>query len=371
LGYLNDLWFYQLPTQSSSCTIDGFNPFSQNISATADSIKLDAGIGFTRYRWSTNDTTQFIHAKYTGGYKVTVTNASGCTASDSVFVQFPDTVGLQIPTVAATCNQSVDVPIKATKFRHLLSLQASVNWNAADLRFDSIVSYGPTSLALNSTNIGTTQTQQGKLSFSWNDAGNTGITLADSTSILTLRFTVLSNTAKTVPVTISSSPVIAEAYDASFTKKSLNLTSGAVNISCEVTISGRVQTPTGNGVKHVLMTLSGSGTPKTVTTDSTGSYQFKVLPGSYVLTPSKTYEQQKTNGVTSFDLALIQAHILQKPLLNNGYKVIAGDANNSNGLTNADLMTLFVPYGASFAHTHTRALPGLYLTPLAWPFVCF
>jgi hypothetical protein len=64
-----------------------FNPFvSSNIYATQDSVILNSNTGFNRYRWNTGDSTVSIVIKKTGSYKVTVTNASGCTASDSVFV---------------------------------------------------------------------------------------------------------------------------------------------------------------------------------------------------------------------------------------------------------------------------------------------
>jgi hypothetical protein len=48
-----------------------------------DAVKLDAGI-FTKYWWSTGDTTSFIIASDSGVYSVLVENASGCEASDSV-----------------------------------------------------------------------------------------------------------------------------------------------------------------------------------------------------------------------------------------------------------------------------------------------
>ena len=45
---------------------------------------LDAGAGFASYDWSTGATTQTIQINSTGWYHVTVTNDTGCVASDSV-----------------------------------------------------------------------------------------------------------------------------------------------------------------------------------------------------------------------------------------------------------------------------------------------
>jgi hypothetical protein len=50
-------------------------------------VRFDAGAGYSHYHWSTGDTTQAITASAAGSYAVTVTNAQGCTASDTVVVR--------------------------------------------------------------------------------------------------------------------------------------------------------------------------------------------------------------------------------------------------------------------------------------------
>lgn len=94
------------------------NPLPSNI-ISADTLQicastyvLEANNGFSTYAWSTGDHTQSTPINSTGWYFCTVTNANGCSATDSVFVslingniQTPDTticwgnsIGLQIPT---------------------------------------------------------------------------------------------------------------------------------------------------------------------------------------------------------------------------------------------------------------------------------
>jgi hypothetical protein len=331
---------FQQPEQAQ-CTITGFDAFaSASIYSKLDSFKLDGGASYTRYRWSTGDTTQSIHVKYTGGYSVTVSNSFGCTGTDSIFVQFADTVGLHVSTVNGLCNRQVDVPVKATAFRHMLTMQGSVNWNAADLRLDSISGFGPASLGMDVANFGLTQATNGRITFSWNDPSGNGLSLVDSTTIFTLRFTALGTTVRSVPVTITGTPTPLEFFDAGLVKKSNVQTAGSVNITCEFTISGKVLTPMDHGVRNVTVTLTGGASPLTAKTDSAGNYSFKILPGTYTLTPVKGYEQNKTNGVSTLDIALIQAHILQKTPFNASYKVIAGDANNSQGVTTGDILFL-------------------------------
>jgi hypothetical protein len=331
---------FQQPDQTQ-CTITGFDAFTAtSVYSKLDSFKLDGGASYTRYRWSTGDTTQSIHVKYTGGYRVTVTNASGCTGTDSIFVQFPDTVGLHVSTVNGQCNKQVDVPVRATAFRHMLTMQGSVNWNAADLRLDSISGYGPASMGMDVANFGLTQAGSGRITFSWNDPSGNGLSLADSTTVFTLRFTALGTTIRSVPVTITSTPTPIEFFDAGLVRKSNVQTAGGVNITCEFTISGKVLTPLDQGVRNVTVTLTGGASPLTARTDSAGNYSFKILPGTYTLTPVKGYEQNKTNGISTLDIALIQAHILQKTPFNASYKVIAGDVNNSQGVTTGDILFL-------------------------------
>lgn len=45
-----------------------------------DTATLDAGVGFTSYRWSTGDTTRTIRVTTAGNYSVTVTSRDGCRA---------------------------------------------------------------------------------------------------------------------------------------------------------------------------------------------------------------------------------------------------------------------------------------------------
>ena len=322
------------------CTIAGFNPFPATIYSRLDSLPLNAGNGYATYLWSTGSASQTFHVKYTGGYRVTVTDSSGCTGTDSVFVQFPDTVGVHVSTVQGVCNRQVDVPVRATAFRHMLTMQGSVNWNASDLRLDSISGYGPASMGMDVANFGLTQAGNGRMTFSWNEASGNGLSLADSTTIFTMRFTALGTTLRAIPITVTSTPTALDFYDAALVKKTSVQTAGAVNITCEFMISGKVLTPADKGVRNVAVTLSGGSSPLTTITDTAGNYSFKILPGTYTLTPTKTYEQFKTNGVSTLDIALIHAHVLQRTPFNAAYKIFASDANNSSTVTTADILSI-------------------------------
>jgi Concanavalin A-like lectin/glucanases superfamily/Carboxypeptidase regulatory-like domain/Secretion system C-terminal sorting domain len=347
LGSIDEfgLWSRALSSTEIKNIVSGsvtcpFNPFTASIYSRADSLKLDAGVGYQRYLWSTGDTTQQIFAKYTGRYRVSVTNSSGCTAADTVDIKFPDTLGLHVSTVAGFCGKTIDVPVRASTFRHLKNLKGSINWNPADLRFENIAYYGPSELRMSASNFGVGQTLNGRLSFSWNDVSAKGVSLSDTSTIFIMRFAILGNSSKTIPLTFSDIPTALESYDAGNVRKTILPGSGNVNVICEFTISGRVLTPLNHGIKNVSITLTGGASTLTTTTDSSGNYSFKILPGSYILTPTKSYEKFKVNGISTLDIALIHAHTLQLSTLNSPYKVIASDVNRSSGISTADILFL-------------------------------
>jgi len=70
-GLLDDIALWKRPLSSSEvqqlfqsgCAIDNFNPFPTNLYSRLDSLPLSAGAGYTRYSWSTGDTSPSISVK--------------------------------------------------------------------------------------------------------------------------------------------------------------------------------------------------------------------------------------------------------------------------------------------------------------------
>jgi gliding motility-associated-like protein len=68
-------------------------------------VKLDAGEGFTAYKWTpTNDTTQWIIVKQVGDYFVKVTDSNGCIGNDDAKVKRKCGVILYVPNVFTPNN---------------------------------------------------------------------------------------------------------------------------------------------------------------------------------------------------------------------------------------------------------------------------
>ena len=100
--------------------------------------------------------------------------------------------------------------------------------------------------------------------------------------------------------------------------------------------TGKCITPLGKSINGA--TVSASGTTTTVNTDTTGTFLYKLIGGNYSIRATKNNDINKTNGITSLDLALTQSHILGKTPLNSPYKVIAADVNGDGKVTTLDIV---------------------------------
>jgi len=67
-------------------SIGTFNPLSDTTRVCGTSTVLNAGSGYTTYSWSNGSTSQSNTVTTSGVYRVTVSNAAGCTATDSTYL---------------------------------------------------------------------------------------------------------------------------------------------------------------------------------------------------------------------------------------------------------------------------------------------
>lgn len=71
---------------------------------SANSLVLDAGAGFTTYQWSGGGTGQTRTVTSAGTYSVTVTNAQGCTAADTLVVSSATSTLVNLGPDTLLCN---------------------------------------------------------------------------------------------------------------------------------------------------------------------------------------------------------------------------------------------------------------------------
>ncbi len=109
-------------------------------------------------------------------------------------------------------------------------------------------------------------------------------------------------------------------------------------VACNAAISGGIFSETGSPVNGATISLTGSNTNSMIT-GANGLYSFNVSAGgSYTVSPSKNNDITVSNGVTTFDIVLIQRQILAIQALPSSYKIIAADVNNSSSITTLDIL---------------------------------
>ncbi len=118
--------------------------------------------------------------------------------------------------------------------------------------------------------------------------------------------------------------------------------------STQATVAGAILTADGFGLEDaqvgiVCKTIQGSAPPinKQEVTDAEGHYKFNngiPIAVNYTLTPVK--DNDPLNGVSTFDLVLINKHILGLEPFTSPYQFIAADVNNSRSVTTYDILEL-------------------------------
>ncbi|MEM1119291.1 MAG: Calx-beta domain-containing protein [Bacteroidota bacterium] len=105
-------------------------------------------------------------------------------------------------------------------------------------------------------------------------------------------------------------------------------------------IAGSIQTALGDMVEEVDVEVTGTGTmPTMITTDFSGTFIYEVETGAeYTIRPKKT--MNPLNGVSTYDLVLMQKHILGLETFESPYNYIAADINQSGSITTFDLVQL-------------------------------
>jgi hypothetical protein len=102
-----------------------------------------------------------------------------------------------------------------------------------------------------------------------------------------------------------------------------------------VVVKGTIKTETGDGIEQVLICDQ-----PFQQTGTSGTFEIRSDAGCLANGLYPTRNDNPLNGVSTFDLVLINRHILGIEALNSPYKIIAADANNSRSVSTFDIVTL-------------------------------
>jgi len=117
-------------------------------------------------------------------------------------------------------NQSeIKIPIRVKDFKDIVGFQFTLNFDRNTLQFQRVENN------LLNVQFASNYSNEGKLSFLWNDANIQGQTLPDSTILAELVFTSNNSLTAVEPLSISSAIAPIEAYDANFEQHNIVLAS--------------------------------------------------------------------------------------------------------------------------------------------------
>lgn len=117
----------------------------------------------------------------------------------------------------------------------------------------------------------------------------------------------------------------------------------AVCSAAPAQVAGWLKTASGEGLQDATLTLTGHALPggqSSTLSKTQGDFAFPAVPtgADYRLTPSKN--DDPLNGISTFDLSLLNQHIIGLKPLDSPYKIIAADVNNSRSVTTFDILEL-------------------------------
>ncbi|MCB9312051.1 MAG: T9SS type A sorting domain-containing protein [Lewinellaceae bacterium] len=138
---------------------------------------------------------------------------------------------------------------------------------------------------------------------------------------------------------------------------------GTMNAELSSSISNEDLEP----IELVNVELTGTNGTQSATSGNSGVVSFNVFQaGQYTIAPQK--DINPLNGVSTYDLLLMQKHLLGIKSLTSPYKLIAADVNNNCNISISDIIELrkliLAPNGANFSNnTSWRFVDGGYTFP--------
>lgn len=278
---------------------------------------------------------------------LTVTDLYGnedvCAAN--VFVRFPEPC-FTVQNTNGPSGAVINVPVTVDSFVNVQSFQMTLV-----MEHDTVGQFqGATNLNLGGTGFTANVISPDTLNISYfnNLIPNDPINLMDGDTAFFIQVLL---TGPVIPsfsaVSIIDDPSqpleVSTEYNGDFfvVRPCINNGFVVINNPSSLDVGGMVVTEDGNGVAQVDVTISSAGfNVGADQTDNNGDYIVNNVAsaGNYLVTPEKDINW--LNGVSAFDLALIQRHIVGIDSLDTPYQKIAADAFPDGRITTFDLVQL-------------------------------
>ncbi len=307
----------------------------------------------TTYSWdfgdgnstNTNDATHNFTTEGTYTICLTATNDCGAdTYCEAYTIQALNTnksFEFDFGEVTGTAGSTIKIPVYVLNFKSIVGFQKSVHLE--DPSVAKII--GITDLNLKDLSTGLFSLKEDQFTMSWFDGAIAGLNLPDSTIIYQIEVELLSDNVCT-GILIKEEPLPTEVYkkvgasevEVDAFKRTGEICIGNGGVSNQVAkISGSITMEDGMNISAVNMSCTSQADKMN---EEDGRYAFEALAigDTYTITPNKN--TNPLNGVTTFDLVLIQNHILGNQKFDSPYTIIAADVNKTGTITVSDILEL-------------------------------
>ncbi|WP_421794460.1 gliding motility-associated C-terminal domain-containing protein [Haliscomenobacter sp.] len=134
-----------------------------------------------------------------GRYIITITDGRNCNKSFAVNMAGCQAVGFQLPFLNAKTGDEICVDLKTTNFTKVGLFEMNIRWDTAVLEFVRTQNFNAALGGFGAGSIGQTSDKLG-LALSWSDNTLRGVTLADSSTLVTFCFRVKGALGTTSPL---------------------------------------------------------------------------------------------------------------------------------------------------------------------------
>jgi PKD repeat protein len=276
-----------------------------------------------------------------GAYEVCLTTTNDCgteTSCETVSLGATGPVRFVVNDLNGIPNDTVYVPITVENFVNIVSYQKTIQLR--DTAIGRLLGIAdPNLMALTTDNFH--QIDDYTISNVWFDPSAEGQTVPNNTVIYNLMVMVNSSADTCVDIHITDSPVTGQVVaimDSSVTEVAYEIVNGEVCTKETAQITGTITRETGSAVPGVQIRVSDLNI--TPTTDGNGDYLVEKLTigNDYEITPM--LNTPLLESVSTFDIVLINRHILGNTILDSPYKILAADVNRSGSITVFDLFLI-------------------------------
>jgi hypothetical protein len=143
-------------------------------------------------------------------------------------MQLKASVTLMMGQHYAQSGAQIQVPVTVKDFNNIISIQGTIEFNPQILNFVSVQGFNLP--GMNASNFGISETQNGKLMFSWFEGNLNGQYLQDSSHIFTIVFSITGNVGQQSQLTFGNTPTSLEIINSYFQSEQIVLINGLVDV---------------------------------------------------------------------------------------------------------------------------------------------